>query len=98
MGLGSTFSGLTTPRGRRIAIIGVVAIAAVAGMIAVSGVWSGAQRLNATVHFDSQRFQITNGDTFEWRNVDLELNHRYHRRPGNVPAGRAITFLASQFI
>ena len=97
---------LTSPKARRAAIVAAIAIVAVGGMIALSGVWSGPHQLQATVHCDSQRFKVTNNDQFTWTNVDLELNRGsvleggkdgYHYRPGDVPGGHTITFLCSQF-
>ncbi len=95
--------GLTSPRSRRVALFAAIAIAAVAGMIALGRAWTGPQRLQAIVHCDSQRFKITNNDKFAWTNVDLELNRSllngagYHHRPGDVAPGQTIIFLASLF-
>ncbi len=97
-----TFS-LTSRRTRRNALIAAVAIAAVAGLRALRGAWTGPDRLQATVHCDSQRFKLTNNDHIAWTNVDLELNRSllggagYHHRPGDVAPGQTIIFLASLF-
>ena len=94
---------LASPSTRRIALIAAVAIAAVAGLLALRSVSTGPQLLKATVHCDSQRFRITNNDQVTWTNVNLELNRSllggagYHHRPGDVAPGHTITFLASLF-
>jgi hypothetical protein len=88
---------------RRMLLMEAIMLAAVMGALALSGTWTRAPRLQATVHCDSQRFRITNNDKFAWTNVDLELNRSlvngagYHYRPGDVAGGRTIVFLASQF-
>ncbi len=58
--------------------------------------------LNASVSFTGTQFIITNNDSFDWRNVELEINpgllkSGYKLKAGLMSAGESYTIGAMQF-
>jgi hypothetical protein len=53
--------------------------------------------LQATVAHVAGRFEITNHDTYGWRNCDLDLNSDYSLKGVSIEAEKTITVMAADF-
>lgn len=53
--------------------------------------------LNAQVQFNGTQFVITNKDSFDWRNVKMELNEMFELMHDRMVAGQTYTVGAMQF-
>ena len=63
---------------------------------------SSTKELNASVQFTGTQFVITNKDSFDWKNVKLEVNSQglksgYILRTSLIEAGQTYTVGAAQF-
>ena len=86
-------------------IVGVVVLLLVVGaIVSVAGSGSSESKtLNAAVSFDGTQLTITNEDTYDWHNVDMQLNsgtfdNGFEYKPGIVMmAGQTYTVGCMQF-
>ncbi len=53
--------------------------------------------LNAGVNFNGTQFTITNNDTFDWSNIEMEVNSKYKLKGGTFKSGETYTVGAMQF-
>lgn len=54
--------------------------------------------LTAHVSHLGSKFVITNNDTFDWRDCDLDLNSDYQARRNSVSAGQTIELQTASFV
>jgi len=72
-------------------IIGIIAVIVIYFWAAAGG------RLEGSVLFTGTQFIITNNDSCDWTNVELEVNNGYSLHVEKIPAGTTSTVGAMQF-